>query len=610
VVDPLELASDVTQTVAYYALPTLLWLFLFLVAWEDPEVARASGFGRRTFWLLLPVGVVAELGTVPFFAWDGDILAVNVAGGVVPVLLSVLFLYRVLGRRRPALSAFLGLLAAETAVLFALVVILPSGLVVGLAALAVIVAFPLGLWAAGGREAGTAAPSVAARILPIFALTSAILYATFLTTVAESGSGIESTFPFYLLAPIGGGFLAAVVAVRWMGNNGPAGLPVAYATTTFGVLLGADVLRQPPLYGAGGPVLYSIGGAGLGDLLYLSGLISAATAYVLYRLVRPRATAREPDSIGAEATPATPSGLLHRAQLLSGEGRTGRSVRTSADAARSAAEQARQLRGDPPARPDRPWEGVPVPPWIEADHENLEALAAGDPTDPRDADRAWVTANGILRAAADAGRPRYPSLLRRSAAFGIDLGITVAPALLLWAAIVRTTPGTITSLVNSVTFNASVFGYASYGFLYFALAEGLFGTTVGKYVLGLAVSDRAIQRPGPLSVLLRNIPKLLPLTVVGVAGALGMVVLIRGSITAGAAAAGGSAAPLHQAAQLLTIGGLVALGLGVCAAASWVAIYLSRERQRVGDYVAGTWVIFRAAPKAPAPPTAQPARSA
>ncbi|HUJ77656.1 MAG TPA: RDD family protein [Thermoplasmata archaeon] len=608
-VDPLQLASDVTQTVAYYSLPGVLWLFLYLLAWEEPQVARDAGFGRRTFWLLLPAGVVATVGTVPFFAWDGDVLAVNVAGGIVPILLSTFFLYRLFGRDGSSLGAFLGVLAAETATLFAVVVLLPTGVAWAVAAL-VAVAFPLGVAVAASAGEGVGPAPSASRIAAPFALTSAVLYATFLTTTPEAGVGIVSVFPYYLLAPIAGGFIAVVVAVLGLGGDGRAGLPLAYAATTFGVLVGADVLRQPPLYGNGSPGLLSIGGAGLGDLLYLSGLLSAATAYLLYRTVRPRAREVPPDVAGAESEPATPAGLLHRAQLLSAGGRTDRSVRKAADAAWAGVQQTRRLYRLPPGQRDRPWEGLPVPPWIEADQRNLDALAASEPTDPREADRAWVTANGILGAASDASRPRFPSLIRRTAAFGLDLGLTVLPALVVWAILVVRTPGNTLDLVGSVGFNASVFGYAGYAFLYFVLSEALFGTTIGKWLLGLEVSDRAAQRPGPVSVVLRNIPKLLPVTVVGVAAALGTAIWLRGALGASPSVGSNGSDALGQVLELLSIGGFVVLGLALCAAVSWLAIYASRERQRAGDYVAGTWVIFRQAPMAPPlPPPGEPARS-
>ncbi|MGI0052676.1 MAG: hypothetical protein ACRECR_00240, partial [Thermoplasmata archaeon] len=79
-VDPFELAFDVTDTLAFLLLPALLWLFLYLWAWEDEASSLAAGFGRRTFWLLLPGCLVASLANLPFFTWNSSVLAINLGG--------------------------------------------------------------------------------------------------------------------------------------------------------------------------------------------------------------------------------------------------------------------------------------------------------------------------------------------------------------------------------------------------------------------------------------------------------------------------------------------------------------------------------------------------
>jgi uncharacterized membrane protein len=588
VVDPYVLASDVTEAVVSFALPALAWAFLYLVAWEDPEVARDSGFGRRTFWLLVPVGFLATLGTIPFFVWDSDVLAINLAGGLVPILLSLFFLHRLLGRSGRALASFLVVLGAETAGLFALVVVGPAGIEGTVAVLvAIVVASALVALAAGGgaRAGRTAAP---AGFAGMFVLANAALATTFLTTSPEPGIGIVSVFPYYLLGPMAVGFVAVPLTVRWIGGDGRASLPVAYATATLGVLVGADVLRQPPLYGSGGPSLLSIGGAGLLDLLFLSGVLAAGSAYLLYRYAGPRRRAWAPPLPGAEGSPASPSNLLYRSQLLAAQGESARAVRKAADAAWAATEQARRLHRAPPAPRDRPWEGLPVAPWIAADQQNLEAMAARGTDDRWDAQRAWVTANGILGAAEEATRDCYPSLLRRSAAFGIDLGITLVPALLVWYLVILAVPGSTANLIDTVAFNTVVLGYVAYAFLYVALAEVFTGTTLGKRLLGLQVTDRAVHTPGLFSVLVRNIPKLVPLTILAVAAAVELAILVDGPLP-GSISSGSSA--VVQATQLLSVGGLILIGFAMCGAISWLAIANSREHQRLGDYVAGTWVI-------------------
>ncbi len=79
--------------------------------------------------------------------------------------------------------------------------------------------------------------------------------------------------------------MAAVVAPLVLRGEEALALPAAFVAGTFGVLVGADVLRQPPLYPSSSPGLYIIGGAGVFDLVYLSGLLALATAFAAHRLL-------------------------------------------------------------------------------------------------------------------------------------------------------------------------------------------------------------------------------------------------------------------------------------------------------------------------------------
>ncbi len=149
-IDPIALTNDIVGNVSSLALPALLWALIYLLAWEQGPFATSIGFGRRTFWLLLPGALLASLVLLPIQPGANDWLAIP-------------------------------------------------------------------------------------------------------------GVGIEESFPMYLLPPFGAGG-GAVVAAEWVfpGGEGLA-LPAAYVAGTFGVLVGADVLREPPLYIAGGPAgLYAI----------------------------------------------------------------------------------------------------------------------------------------------------------------------------------------------------------------------------------------------------------------------------------------------------------------------------------------------------------------
>src|SRR5580698_9621673 len=82
-VDGITITLDVVETSVYFVAPGLLWLFVFLLAYCDDELARGSGFGRITFWLLLPAALLGEFANVLIFGLRSDLLAVNVGGGLV-----------------------------------------------------------------------------------------------------------------------------------------------------------------------------------------------------------------------------------------------------------------------------------------------------------------------------------------------------------------------------------------------------------------------------------------------------------------------------------------------------------------------------------------------
>ncbi len=338
-VDAMVLASDIVETVVYLATPAILWLFLYLVAWEDAPIARESGFGRRTFWLLLPIGVIASfIVALPFFGWDGDVLAINLAGGVFPIVLSGLFMWRCFGASERVWGRFFGVLAAETLALFAIVVLVPGPLWSTGAVLAVCLATPLIVWSLEPASTSAARAGPAATLA--LGLTSMSLFLTFVTTQPVVGAGIESIFPFYLLAPIVVGVISVPIAVQGLSAPPGTSLSLAYSASTLGTLIGADVLRQPPLYGVGPPAFLEIGGAGLLDLLYLSGLLAAAAAYGYLRLSERR---RLSPPVAEELPEVrTPTGLLQQALTLGAAGRAVESTATSAKAAESAAAEARQ----------------------------------------------------------------------------------------------------------------------------------------------------------------------------------------------------------------------------------------------------------------------------
>ncbi len=589
------LASDVLQNVVYLATLPLLWLVLYLVAWEWPDLARASGFGRLTFWLLLPGAILGTIANLPFFGYSGAILALNLGGGAIPLVLSVLLLRRLLPRDRPALGRFAIAFAAETLVALTWVIVVPDTFVLG--SLPAPLAVPLSLQVVGVAIIAAATPLLVflltrhdhgmRLLLVATSLTSLAVVVTFLTTQTSPGVGIVSPFPLYLLTPVLTGVLSVLLVRGAAGRGAPAGFGIGYASATLGVLVGADVLRQPPLYQHATNALYSIGGAGVQDLLYLTGLLSLSASLLVYGLLSPRG-APTPTPAVPPVEGLTPNGRLRRSLGLILEGRFAPATQEAARASHDAREMARGLYGLPATSfSGRPWAEAGAPPWVEADQANLDALARAPDVGARDAWRAHLTARHLVRVGRQIGRRRFGTTFQRSAAFVIDLLFMVSPAAVGWFFLSATLPGTATDILNSAAFNAAAFAYAAYAFVYFVVAESIWGTTVGKMLLRLRVRDRALRPVRPVPVMVRDLPKLLPLSIVGFGGAVATLLAVKGGTVAGA---GG----LDLPAQIFAVAFLVlfiAFGVGLCGLASFIAIYASSENQRLGDYLAGTWVI-------------------
>lgn len=638
VVEPGLLASDIVATVVSLSLPAALWAFLFLLAWEHAPFAESVGFGRRAFWLLLPGALLATFAILPFGAVANDVVAVSFGGTVFPLLVGALAVGRAAPPRRRLLSELLLVLTIESVVLLVLVLPLASPLVDGLASglggsaalaqavllLPAVVLTPLiafGVFGGPGTGSGDpaggggAAATQRRTLVLLLALVSGVLFTTFLASQSVPGLGIVEPFPIYLFPPIGAGVLAVLFAPRVFPRHAAFALPVAYFATTFGVLLGADLLRQPPLYGTGPAGLYAIGGAGVLDLVYLSGLLALASAYLTHC-----ALGRPLDPVGpvAPAPEPTPFGRLARAFRAGVEGRLGDSLAESARAGRDAADQARRLTGLGPAPEGRPWEGLPVPGWVVSDAANLDAVAQAGTSDGREGFRSWLTARAFVVLGRDLGLPRFAAARERSLAFLVDLALLGAPAAAVWALITLGTPGDLGALLLSLAFNAAIYGFVALAFLYFVLAETLTGSSPGKRWRHLSVRDRSLRPVGFLSALVRNASILPVLTVLGLGGALAVAFGLKAG-TYSAIAIGGVSLP---GGLFALTGALVFLvgGVGLLGAFGVLAIVLSSERQRVGDLWAGTWVVRdgttgaaeavpTTAPRSEAPPPRGPDRS-
>lgn len=575
------IADDVLQTVIFLVLPSILWLVLMRLAWTSPAVGRTSGFTRPIFWLLLPGAIIGTFGNLPLFLWNGDVLAIDVGGALVPLVVSGWLLARTFGDRARLWATFFAAFGAQAWLLYVGEFVIGTGpsyelFLGGTCAAAVAVLAGLAFGANPGDR-----PTFR-RAAGLLGLTNVALVATYLSTQSLPGYGIVSAFPWFLVTPIILGALAAGFARPLFGTPSFTGLGIGYATATFGVLIGADLLREPPLYGTSGELL-SIGGAGTNDLVFLSGLVAVAAGLVTLRIARQRPEATdgwEPSYVRPE--PPRPGPILRQSLKLAVEGAPKRSLALAEEAVEVAERQARRLLLAPAS--DTGLTGFPATPWMVADRRNLAALAASPAPAPRDSTRGWLTARWLVQFLAGASNRRFGTFVRRGCAFLLDLMLVTIPGLILWYAAVSVSPGNAADVLASPVVNAAVYLYAAGAFLYFVLAEAFVGTTFGKWVLGLEVRDRSLGLPDGISSLLRNIPKLIPLTTLAVGGIAVIALLARGL-------PGGTSGFLNV--DLATgVYLLIAIGgVGIPGLVSLAAIAASPERQRLGDWFAGTWVV-------------------
>jgi uncharacterized RDD family membrane protein YckC len=607
VIDPWQLANDISGGVAALALPALLWALLYQLGWEHTAFADSIGFGRRTFWLLVAGGLLGSIVLLPLAPISNDWLAVSYPGAVFPLLVVGFALACLAPPGRRTIPPFVALVIVEAAALLGIVVAVPSGVLqfAGVVAVAVIVP---AVALAAAAVAPDRWPRSTGATLAIF---SGVLVATFAGSTAIPGVGIEETFPAYLVGPFLAGMIAAAAASLYVPGREALSLSAAYVAGTLGVLVGADVLREPPLYGTGPAGLYAIGGAGVFDLVYLSGLLAFAGAYLGHRLLR-RGFAPVP---GAATEPGpSPLARLGRSFREGVRGEIPSSIADAAGASRDSAVQAHRLLDLPPAPDDRPWQGLSVPGWVISDQANLDAVARSRSTDGREGMRAFLTARWLVLIGREFGLRRFGTIGRRVAAFVLDLLVVTLPAVALWWAIVVSTPGSLDAVAANVPFNAAAYAYAAIAFLYFAVLESVVGTTVGKRVLGLAVRDRHLNLPTFSAGLVRNLPKLPSLSVIGIGLAIGLLLLLKSGGGVVLSIAGGIPVTAGVLDFLIVLAVVVG-AVGLFGLIGVLGIVLTAERQRFGDLVAGTWVVRTAteAPPlgavgapAPVPPAAGP----
>lgn len=587
-VDPVQLLSDVLGSVLLLMLAPGAYAIIYLEAWEPDGEGAKFGFDRRVFWLLVLGGLVGSLANIPFFTWKGSVMAINVGGALIPIALSLVLLVTLyLPAKIPDLLTLLGVFAGAVMILVVLVIRTADD-VSPLELVAVLAVFGGLLVAVTRSEGHLSAPGRMKMVLGTYGLLAVGAGVTYLTSEAVPNAGIESSFPLLFVAPVLVGIGA--VALRWPVHDAPG---LAYAAGTIGVLVGADVLHQPLLYAT--PFLGAIGGAGILDLVYLSGPIALITALGLTRVL-----ARSQGQVSPAPVPPSPGGLEGAYAALTA-GRFPEVAPRAVEAVEARAAETRSSLGLPVAPAGTALLGLPLNPLVQGDYLNLQAVARRTDVSRDEAHRALRAGFYLQRALDEVFVRRLGTLRDRTMAFLLDLLVTLSPGCVVLALIV-TLGGVanVVAVVDSIPYEAVLLAFGAYPFVVWVLTETLTGTTPGKWVLHLQVVDAQMRRPSLLATLSRNSTKLVVLTVLSVL--IGVAIPIAASPSVEGLGLGGVLGAL-----ILVGGALVFLGVsGLCAAAIMAS---NPRRQRLGDLMAGTRVVRSRGPPAalgaaPVPPWA------
>jgi len=305
---------------------------------------------------------------------------------------------------------------------------------------------------------------------------------TYSVSRIEVGVGIASEFPYYFL-PALSALLMALFLSKLTKKDETFSIPYAYAVGVLGTLIGADLVRIPELVQLG--VLGSFGGAGVMDLVYLSGLIASVPLIFAYYIRYDYSSPSDP-ICRAKILLRKGRYLESKEQVLLGlkqEIRKAKKLLTrNANAAffhpcRTSTDVLRTLGFSPGAIRDY------LTLIGDEDDSSIRELR-------KDIFTGILLRNGVRKRLNDA----YTSLPRRLLAYLIDIFVIISPFAIFFLYVYRIdlTNGSGFLVTRPVSL-AVISLLISIQFLYFTLMEWYFGTTVGKALMGLRVLDEELN---------------------------------------------------------------------------------------------------------------------
>ncbi|MGC8581724.1 MAG: RDD family protein [Thermoplasmata archaeon] len=259
----LDIIYEVLGNLSYILLPLLSFIILYSFVVDYEDIATRWGLNRLFISLIIVGSVFGFLANIPVFVAYHTLLAINIGGALIPLIVCYVFIKNVDEKKYIAymisLIVFVGgslgvIIFVPMPVISILFSTLPVSAILFTIVFDVIIYMFL-------KES---------KMYYSLLLTEFIAFLTYSITVVVLSQGIESAFPYYLAPSFAGTVLSYVI---WNKDHMRVSFS-SYFTTTIGVLVGADIFHQPSLFGPNISLAGSIGGAGPLDMVFQSGLMA------------------------------------------------------------------------------------------------------------------------------------------------------------------------------------------------------------------------------------------------------------------------------------------------------------------------------------------------
>ncbi|MGB9636010.1 MAG: RDD family protein, partial [Thermoplasmata archaeon] len=546
-------------SLATFLIPALIFIVLYIGTFDFSRSFSRILITKKEFYLLLFGSILGMLGNIPLIMYGETFLAINIGGGLIPIVLSLYFFKKKFELKlKGELLLFLAILVVCSS-LYTL--ILNINMIPGFSGYAVykyhIAALLFGsictsFILAYNLTKGRVKPVVFQALL-VFLIVS---FCTYAITRYIPDMGIAAEFPYYLLPSL----IAAIITLILF-RGASEGLLFGYTVTTLGVLVGADVYHLPEIYATSKVFAGAIGGAATMDLVFLGGLI---TFLILLPFTGRRFWEYSPSFSRYNRIELRIRGLLGEAWALYTAGKYREALEKGTHAIATFYKLVSQEN-----KSIEEFLAEKGKHYALYDLRVLKAEAQRNDINQYDAYRGLVAAHYILGEIENCRLGKYGDIGNRSLAYLIDIGVSLViifPFAVVSSLFVLKNATEEINLIVVVAFSSLV---GAVCFLYFTLCEYLYGQTLGKKLLHLSVREIYGEKISITAAMMRNLTRFIALTILS----FGLSFLI-----------------VPKLYEQIAGAGMIVLFIFV-SAFSGVFIVRTKHRQRVGDILAETVVV-------------------